>query len=231
MWATLQKRPDYSLISGVMSSNPPEELAGLISPALWQLSRHGEICRYRKGAVLIEAGGRGERLYVVLSGRLRWFSTNDAGKELTYGECGPGDYLGELCWDGQPQPYSVVVQEGCCCAVIARQNLMRHLTTHPELYVVLLERSFARDRELALLSCQLGLDDVYTRLRRVLETHGPGGKSGASGWVRLTHRDIACRIGCSREMVSRLLKDLEQGGCIRRHPAGIEVLRRLPHRW
>lgn len=215
-----------------MSSHPPEELAGQMPPALWQLSLHGEVRRYRKGVVLIQEGDRAEWLYVVLSGRLRWFSSNDAGKELTYGECGPGEYLGEQCLDGLPQPYSVMTLESCRCAVVSRQNLGHYLAARPELYAVMLEKSLARMRMLTTLSHQLGLDDVYTRLRTVLETQGAVNR-GSSGhpWVRLTQKDIACRIGCSREMVSRLLKDLEQGGCIRRHPAGIEVLRRLPPRW
>ncbi len=220
-----------------MSTHPPEELAGLMSPVLWQLSQHGDIRRYRKGVVLIQEGHRSEWLYVVLSGRLRWFSANEAGKELTYGECGPGDYLGELCLEGHPQPYSVMVQESSHCAAVSRQSLMRYLAARPELYAVMLEKSLARIRALTLLSRQLGLDDVYTRLRTVLE--GPGSAEErwpGSGWcssprVRLTQKDMARRIGCSREMVSRLLKDLELGGFIRRHPAGIEVLRRLPPRW
>ncbi len=192
---------------------------------------------YRKGAVLVQEGHRGGGLFIIFSGRLRWFSTNHAGKELTYGEYGPGDYVGELCLDGQPHPYSVVTQESCCCAVISRQRLAHHLATRPELCTMMLEKSLARIRALAVLSHQLGLDDVYTRLRRVLdapaspEDGGSGHGLASRAWVRLTQKDLACRIGCSREMVSRLLKDLELGGFIRRHPAGIEVLRSLPPGW
>lgn len=220
-----------------MSKHPPEELAGLLPPLLWQLSQCGEVRHYRKGVVLIQEGHRGEGLFVIFSGRLRWFSANNAGKELTYGEHGPGDYVGELCLDGHPHPYSVVTKESCHCAVVSRQSLLHHLAARPELYAMMLEKSLARIRTLTVLSHQLGLDDVYTRLRTVLEAPVSSGRGGLShglashAWVRLTQKDMACRIGCSREMVSRLLKDLELGGFVRRHPAGVEVLRRLPPRW
>jgi CRP/FNR family transcriptional regulator, cyclic AMP receptor protein len=48
---------------------------------------------------------------------------------------------------------------------------------------------------------------------------------------RLTHQDMANRLGCSREMVSRLMKDLESGGYLRVANATIEILRGLPSRW
>jgi CRP/FNR family cyclic AMP-dependent transcriptional regulator len=223
--------PSHPLIS---------ELPGSLPPSLWLLAQQGEVRRYRKDTLLIQERDLGDTLYIVLSGRLRAFSASECGKEMTYGTYGPGDYFGELCLDGGLRVASVVTLESCSCVVITRQRLLQHLLAHPDFCFEMLENSLANIRTLTTQVRQLALDDVYGRLRSLLDaqptapTTGatpPAGASSVRSWQRMTHKEISQRIGCSREMVSRLLKDLENGGFIRRHAAGIEILRRLPARW
>ena len=78
----------------------------------------------------------------------------------------------------------------------------------------------------------MALLDVYGRLVQLLESlavvQGDGSRIIAG---RLTHIELAARVGCSREMISRLLKDLERGGYLTVGRAQLTLLRALPRRW
>jgi CRP/FNR family cyclic AMP-dependent transcriptional regulator len=77
----------------------------------------------------------------------------------------------------------------------------------------------------------LALKDVYARLARFLEDQAveEGGRRVVS--ERLTHADIAARIGGSREMVSRIMSDLSSGGYITVEAKQIALKRKLPAQW
>jgi CRP/FNR family cyclic AMP-dependent transcriptional regulator len=78
----------------------------------------------------------------------------------------------------------------------------------------------------------LAFIDVYGRLTQLLyELAQPQDDGSAVVAERLTHQDIASRVGCSREMVSRVLKDLESGGYIELRERRIVLVRKLPARW
>ena len=79
----------------------------------------------------------------------------------------------------------------------------------------------------------MALVDVYGRLSRLLETQaGPADASGERALAeRITHQQIAHHLACSREMVSRLLKDLETGGYLAVRERRMVLLKRLPARW
>jgi CRP/FNR family cyclic AMP-dependent transcriptional regulator len=78
----------------------------------------------------------------------------------------------------------------------------------------------------------MALLDVYGRLIATLEGHeGPGKPEAPVQLTQITHQNIASRVGASREMVSRLLKDLEKGGYIELGVKRITLLKKLPARW
>ena len=78
----------------------------------------------------------------------------------------------------------------------------------------------------------MALLDVYGRLRRLLEERAEAQADGTRVIVeRLTHQAIASEIGCSREMVSRLMKDLENGGYLAMEGRQRVLRRALPVRW
>ena len=79
---------------------------------------------------------------------------------------------------------------------------------------------------------QLALHDVYGRLKLLLvslATVQPDGSLQVG--ERLTHQEMANRLGCSREMVSRLMKDLERGGYVQVHDNRYRLVKPLPQRW
>lgn len=205
-------------------------LAQIFEPALAQLppmlatlAARGMPRSYRRGTLLIEEGTQGDCLYLVLSGRLRAFGCDARGREVTYGIYGVGDYVGEMSLDGGPRATSVITEEASRCMMLTRDSVLAHIAEHPEFALELLTKVIRRARAATLSTKQLALTDVYGRLKALLES-APD--------ERLTHQAMAQRLGCSREMVSKLLKDLEQGSYLARNAAGrYELLRALPARW
>lgn len=204
-----------------------------MSEALATLAQRGEVRRYRKGTLLIQEGDVGDTLYIVLHGRLRVFSAGERDREITYGVYGPGDYLGEMSLDGGPRSASVITLEASRCAVVTRRTLQDFIAERPDFAFELLAKLIRRARAATLSAKQLALNDVYGRLKALLESlAGPPRPDGSRPLTeRLTHQETAHRLGCSREMVSRLMKDLERGGYLRGEGPAVWLLRGLPARW
>jgi CRP/FNR family cyclic AMP-dependent transcriptional regulator len=212
--------------------NPDPCACPALTDSLRALARRGEIRRYRKGTVLIEEGDRGDTIYIILSGRLRAYATGDKEREITYGVYGPGDYLGEMSLDGGVRSASVVTLEATQCAVVTRQTLRQHIAEDPEFAFELLAKVIRRARAATLGAKQLALNDVYGRLVGLLNEQAVARPDGMRVIAeRLTHRDMAHRLGCSREMVSRLVKDLETGGYVQASGTALLLVKPLPGRW
>jgi len=78
----------------------------------------------------------------------------------------------------------------------------------------------------------LALLDVYGRVSVTLESQqGPAKPDAPITLTQITHQNIASRVGASREMVSRLLKDLEKGGYVELGVKRITLKKKLPARW
>ena len=213
-------------------SNPPPDPLAVLPEALRLLARRGELKRYRKGHRLIQEGDYGDTIFIILSGRVRVFGSSDTDREITYGTYGAGEYLGEISLDGGPRSASVVTLETCDCAVVTRQTLQQHIAEHPAFAFDLLAKVIRRARVATLSAKQLALNDVYGRLVLLLNALALPQTDGTQRVSeRLTHQDIANRLGCSREMVSRLVKDLEAGGYLVAASGQYTLLRALPSRW
>ncbi|MBQ0960288.1 Crp/Fnr family transcriptional regulator [Ideonella sp. 4Y11] len=205
----------------------------VFSTSLRPLAQRGELRRYRKGTLLIQEGDQGDTLYLIASGRLRAFSAADNGKEITYGTYGPGEYLGEMSLDGGPRSASVETLEASECVVVTQRTLLAHIADHPEFALELLAKVIRRARAATLSARQLALNDVYGRLRVLLEElAGPPDAQGVRViGERLTHQQMSQHLGCSREMVSRVMKDLERGGFVDTRDKAMCLLKALPSRW
>jgi len=214
---------------------PTEDLISTapLSDMLRALAQRGELRRYRKGTLLIQEGDRGDTLFVILAGRLRAFCANQDGKEVTFGVYGPGEYLGEMSLDGGPRSASVITVDDCVCAVVDRLRIERFLAEQPAFAFELLAKVIRRARAATLTARQMALNDVYGRLVELLrQLSMPLGAEGLQVIDPLpTHQEIANRLGCSREMVSRLIKDLSRGGFVEAQRHRLVVRRRLPDRW
>ena len=224
--------PDQRMIHKTRVVDVDSLIDALPAP-LARLARRGLAHRYRKGVILIDEGDRGDTIYIILAGRLRAFSSNLAqDREITYGNYGPGEQVGELGLDGGLRAASVVTLEPSICVVVTRATLQAHIAEHPEFAFELLSKVIARARAATQTARQMALNDVYGRIKLLLDAMvGPPGPDAWAEAERITHRDIAARVGCSREMVSRVMKDLENGGHLVSTALQLRVKLPLPARW
>jgi CRP/FNR family transcriptional regulator, cyclic AMP receptor protein len=215
-----------------MAAPIPTALTASLSASLQALAARGVARSYRKGTLIIEEGSRGDTLYLLLSGRVKACSSDARGREIVYGVYGTGDWFGEMSLDGGPRSASVVAESACVCAVLTRQSLREHIRSEPEFAFELIERVIRRARLATQSARNLALLDAYGRVSALLESLA---RPDADGMRRidepLTHAEIAARVGCSREMVSRLMKDLVQGGWVRAQARRYVLLRPLPPQW
>ena len=218
------------------SYGPPFPHAGALPPAapdlVQELADQGVRRRYRAGTLLIQEGDLGDTMYIIVSGRLRAFAADDHDKEITLGVYGPGDYVGEMALDGGPRSANVETLETTVCSVVGRETLRRYIAERPEFAFELIARLIRRARMATESARSLALIDVYGRLARLLNqlaTEQPDGTRVVA--ERLTHQDLAHRIACSREMISRHMRDLEIGGYVAVRNKRIVLLKALPGRW
>jgi len=224
----LPAAPNRTPLPAALAAVPP----GLMSESLLALAERGETRRYRKGTLLIQEGDQGDTLFIILSGRLRAFSTGDNDREITYGAYGAGEYIGEMSLDGGPRSASVITLEASVCAVVSRRTLERFIAERPGFAFELLAKVIRRARVATLTARQLALNDVYGRLKLLLGALAVPQPDGTLRVAeRLTHQEMSNRLGCSREMVSRLMKDLERGGYVSVQDARIVLSKPLPQRW
>ncbi len=215
-----------------MSPPTDRELVDALPEPLRQLAQRGEVKHFRKQQRLIEEGTHGDTLFVILAGRLRAYSADERGREIVYGIHGPGEYLGEMSLDGGPRSASVVAEDAAVCAVITRHTLLQHIAAHPGFALELIGRVIRRARLATQSARDMALLDAYGRVVRLLESLAEAQPDGSRRISeRLTHAEIAARVGCSREMISRLMKDLERGGYVQTAADGSRTIQALPAHW
>ena len=217
------------------TSPPPHALpdAQAASPHIAALAARGVERHYRRGALIIQEGERGDTLYIVRTGRLRAFVSDATGKELTLGLYGPGEYVGEMSLDGGPRSASVEAAEPTVCALVMRDVLLGYIGEQPGFALELMARLIRRARLATDNARSVALIDVYGRLARLLDqlAEPPNAQGQRLLRERLTHQQMASHLACSREMVSRLLKDLETGGYVGTRERRLVLLQTLPARW
>jgi CRP/FNR family cyclic AMP-dependent transcriptional regulator len=206
-------------------------IAALESPALRELAARGRIQPYRKDVVMLQEGDHGDTLYVVLAGRVKVFATGADDREIVFDIHGPGEYVGEMALDGGPRSASVMTLEPTTCSVVTRVTLKDHIAKHPEFAFELLAKVIRRARRATESARDLALLDVYGRVRRLFDSLAVERDGTRLIPEKLTHQEIADRVGSSREMISRLLKDLSEGGYISVSEKLITLRKPLPPNW
>lgn len=194
------------------------------------VGRAGTLRSFPARAILLNEGDVTDSLYLVTSGRVRIYASSSDGREVVLSELGPGEFFGELSLDGAPRSASVQASEPCSCRVIQGHDLRRVMGEHPDFALHLTAKLIRMVRRLTEQVRGLALQDVYGRLVRLLiEQSEPG--EGGERVVRhkMTQKEIADRVGSSREMINRVLKELVEGGYVATRDDGrLVVKRKLP---
>ncbi len=200
----------------------PEELDRLLAPA--------RVERLDAGRVLFRKGDPGDRLYVVLAGRISIGTTSEDGKEVVFNVLGRGAVFGEIALlDGKARTADATAMTECHLLVLERKDFMPFLESHPEvaarLIAVLCERvrCVSESYEDALFM------DLPARLAKRLlilaETHGePAGGAGTRIEFPLSQQELAKMAGVSRESVNKLLRAWQNEGLIAHDHSHVTIL-------
>jgi CRP/FNR family cyclic AMP-dependent transcriptional regulator len=203
----------------------------LPQPLLDRIAAVATVRTFPKRAIIVTEGDDSDSLYVMLSGKARVFVADDKGREVQLNQLGPGEYFGEVTLDGGPRSASVTALEECRCAVVKRAEVTAVLEQSPELALHIVRKLARRVRELTENVRSLALMDVYGRVARLLLELAEEKDGKLVIAEPLTHKDIASRVGASREMISRIFSDLSDGGYVRKEEGHFVIARKPPPRW
>jgi CRP/FNR family cyclic AMP-dependent transcriptional regulator len=187
----------------------------------------GRVRSFPNGSIVIHQGDLSDSLYVILTGRVRVFISDEDGREFVLSTIGPGDYFGEVALDGGPRSASIMTKEACRFFVIPKAEVSALIERHPDFARNLIGRLIRKLRSLSDSVHNLALLSVYWRLMRFIDEHAVLRPDGTRVTERLTQHDVATRIGASREMVSRIMTDLCNCGYICVQGKRVVVLRDL----
>ena len=198
---------------------------------LRNIATSGVVRTFARNTVLINEGDVGDALYVILSGRVKVYSSNEAGREFVIDFHGAGEYVGEMTLDGEARSASVMTVEPTTCAVIIRAQFRDFILAHPDFAMHLIDRLIHRLRVTTGNLKSLALSDVYGRLARLLNTLSQDVDGKSIVPEKLTQQDLADRVGASRDMIGKLMKDLVAGGYLAVEDRTIAILKKLPTGW
>lgn len=206
--------------------------AGLGEAHLASLHQRLRPRSFTANSVVVHEGDEGSGLFVVQSGFLKVFLTDQTGREVTLSLLDPGDYFGELALlDGEPRSASVMAVTRSELLQLPRASFLALLDEHPACMQVMIRNLVARIRNLTDNVRSLALSDVFGRISRVFDTLGVEKDGLRIIERRLTQQELANIIGASREMVNRILRDLIAGGYIEIEQHRLILRKRLPAHW
>ncbi|MDH3671462.1 MAG: Crp/Fnr family transcriptional regulator [Gammaproteobacteria bacterium] len=207
--------------------------SSLTESDLATVSRHAVTKTFSKNTIIINEGDTTDSLYVILCGRVKAFLSDEQGREVILDIEGPGDYFGEIALlDEPPRSASVMTLESSRFSIILKNGFKRCLANNPDIAIALIKALTHRIRMLTDNVKGLALRDVYGRVAKTLSNLAKREESGKQVIAeKLTQQELASMVGASREMVSRILKDLITGGYIKIEDKRITIERRLPAGW
>ena len=206
--------PNLANVSITLLRNVPlfsgldEKRLGVLVPMMMRTS-------FSRNETIIGAGDPTDSLYIVISGRLKVLMSDEQGREVILAILGTGEFFGEMgLLDDSPRSASVVTLEPCELLSISKTDFKRCIAENSDLSLMVMRGLVRRLREADQKIGSLALMDVYGRVARLLleMAEDVGGEKMVV--KKLSKQDIAKMIGASREMVSRVMKDLELGGYI-----------------
>lgn len=190
---------------------------------------------YPKNTVVVNEGDNTDALYLINSGRSAVTKVHNDGKEIVLAILGPGDYFGEMALiDEQPRSASIITREPSQFSIFMKPDFQQVLMANPELSLKIMQGLSQRLRSAMRQIEGLAFMDVYGRIARLLlEMAGPPDPITGERQITepMTHKDIASRVSASREVVSRIMKDLTIGGYISTTHKHITLHNRLPAAW
>ena len=183
--------------------------------------------RFKRGEALVEQGQKSDALFILLMGRARVMTCDSRGREVILATLSQGDYLGEMSIiDNEPHSATVRAEVQTDVLMLGRAEFARCLTENASMSLVVMRGLVKRLRHADRKIESLALLDVYGRVAHALLDFAV---ADAQGQLlirdKISRQDLAKMVGASREMVSRVMKDLEERGFIEALPNGATLLK------
>lgn len=190
--------------------------SGLGESELEKVARVAGRKRVERGAFVVRAGESTDSLYTLLSGRAKVTNTDEEGREIILAWLGPGEFFGEMgLIDGSPRSANVVAAEACELLLLSKDAFQRCLQENFDVAQKLMKILVLRLRDADRKIESLALLDVYGRVARLLLDMSEVVDGLRIIKKKISKQDMAKMIGASREMVSKVMRDLELNGYIR----------------
>ncbi len=175
--------------------------------------------RVPRGGVIFAEGEPGDRMYVILDGKVKLGQTSPDGRESLLAVLGPGEVFGELSlFDPGPRTATATAVTDTVVVGLGHIDLRPWLTGRPEVAEALLQALAQRLRRTNEALADLVFSDVPGRVaKQLLELADKFGQPGPDGVLvhhDLTQEELAQLVGASRETVNKALADFTSRGWI-----------------
>ena len=182
--------------------------------------------RYRRGEIIVEQGRKSNALFILLTGRARVLTADNRGREVILAMLHPGDYVGEMSLiDNEPHSATVRAEVQTDVLVLGRAEFSRCLPENSSLSYAILRGLVARLRNADRQIESLALLDVSGRVARTLLDMAEEMSGVLVIRNKVSRQDLAKIVGASREMVSRVMKDLEERKFVETQPDGSVIIK------
>lgn len=180
---------------------------------------HCHVRRYPAKSVIICAGDSPDVLYFVVKGSVSALVEDDNGREIVLSYLNAGDFFGEMGLFNADSDRSAWIRARTPCEIaeISYPKFRRLGTEDPEILFALAGQMAVRLRRTSSTVTRLAFMDVTGRIARTLKDlcREPDAMTHPDGMqIRITRQELGRIVGCSREMVGRVLKNLEQQNLI-----------------
>jgi CRP/FNR family transcriptional regulator, cyclic AMP receptor protein len=182
--------------------------------------------RFRRGEIVVEHGQKSNALYILLTGRARVLTADSRGREVILAVLESGDYVGEMSLiDNEPHSATVRAEVQTDMLVLGRAEFARCLPENSSLSYAIMRGLVQRLRNADRQIESLALLDVYGRVARSLLDMSEDDNGVKIIRGKVSRQDLAKVVGASREMVSRVMKDLEERGIVETQDNGSVIIR------
>jgi CRP/FNR family cyclic AMP-dependent transcriptional regulator len=197
------------------------------NPSIDRFLEHCHRRRYPSKSAIIHAGDKPEVLYYILEGSVTVLIEDDDGHEIVLAYLNKGDFFGEMgLFSDEVRSAWVRTKTECELAEISYSRFRQLAAEDPDILFALSSQMAARLRLTSRKVSDLAFVDVTGRVARTLLDlcKQPDAMTHPDGMqIRITRQEIGRIVGCSREMVGRVLKSLEEQRLLTAHGKTIVV--------
>src|SRR5881396_347401 len=182
--------------------------------------------RFRRGEIIVEHGRKSNALFILLNGRARVLTSDSRGREVILAVLHPGHFLRRKgLIHNEPHSATVRAEVQTDMLILGRAEFARCLPENSSLSYAIMRGLVQRLRNADRQIESLALLDVYGRVARsLLDMAEPIGDAKVIRG-KVSRQDLAKIVGASREMVSRVMKDLEERGIVETQENGSVIIK------